>query len=504
MLSISETAGGIDMSFYAYFCFYFISICIYTIVPFFEHFEVLFVLAYLPLVVLDLYKFRSKNLFIVLFSSFLYLLLNQYDTSYYLLYGYSIFTTMFHEINHFLHITEDDYFFDQKRAVFEEDKVPLLKTIITPFLITLIFIFCIVFDFHLHAVEYAIMLFFILFFDFNKIFRIFERCVVYHISVNNIFIFQFSKFLDLSRASNFIFSKTGVLTLGNLSVTEIHVEEKKKEKQLIEVLAYAEYYSNNRIGNCIHQYCNDIVKVDEKKIREYQDFQNGVSVLVSKKRYLVGNYEFMMENGIEVEKSLEVGTILYVAIDKEYIGFVTISDQISMKVKKELENIKKLRPVHFTTFSKDNGRITRAVSNTVGIYDCYSEVTLKDRDYWIQYLKEIHPGFQVYITDEVTSYPFDIKVGYGDLRTNDFDIIVRDHDFSILTLLYQYSLKVSSYKRTWRLLGIFMKFILIFLLLWIRDILVIGSLIVSTAVISLGILIFITFYHRKGVGYEEN
>lgn len=491
-----------DMTLYC--SLFLLSIFFYIISFTINYSMIFFTLAYLPLVVLCLYKFRTKNLFIVLFSSILYFLLNQYSTSYFLFYGYTICTVIFHEVNYFLHITEDDYFFNQNRAVFKEDEVPLLKKMITPFLITLILVFCIIFNFHLHAVEYGIMLFFIIFFDFNKSFRIFERCVVYHISVNNIFIFQFSKFLDLSRASNFIFSKTGVLTLGNLSVTEIHVEEKKKEKQLIEVLAYAEYYSNNRIGNCIHQYCNDIVKVDEKKIREYQDFQNGVSVLVSKKRYLVGNYEFMMENGIEVEKSLEVGTILYVAIDKEYIGFVTISDQISMKVKKELENIKKLRPVHFTTFSKDNGRITRAVSNTVGIYDCYSEVTLKDRDYWIQYLKEIHPGFQVYITDEVTSYPFDIKVGYGDLRTNDFDIIVRDHDFSILTLLYQYSLKVSSYKRTWRLLGIFMKFILIFLLLWIRDILIIGSLIAFTIVVSLGVLILITFYCRKGVSNEKN
>ena len=54
----------------------------------------------------------------------------------------------------------------------------------------------------------------------------------------------------------------------------------------------------------------------------------------------VGNYDFLIEHDIEVERCMEVGTILYVAMDQECLGTVTISDQISMKVKKELENIK--------------------------------------------------------------------------------------------------------------------------------------------------------------------
>ncbi len=468
----------------------------------------LFLIAFLPLIFLNLYKFPSKNSYIVLISSFLYFLLKQYANSYILLFVYTVCTAICHVVNDCLYIGKDNYF-NQGYVTSEEERTHLFKTLIAPFIITLIFVFCIFFNFHLHAIEYAIMIFFIVFFDFNESFHIFERCIVCVIKTHGIFITHFSKFLDLAKITNFVFSKTGVLTLGNLSVTEIHAEDKKNEKKLIEVLAYAEHFENNRISECIHEYCKNLVKVNEKKIGEYRDFKNGVSVFVGKKRYLVGNYDFMIEHDIEVERCMEVGTILYVAMDQECLGTVTISDQISMKVKKELENIKKLRPVHFTTFSRDNGRITRAVSNTVGISDCYSEVTLKDREYWVQYLKDIYQGPQAYVTDMIIHYPFDIKIGYGVICTDDFDIAIRKENFSLLTLLYEYSLKVSSYKRMWNLLGIVTKFILLFLLLWIRDILIIGSLMIFTIVISLGILIFVTFHYkkgiyRKGVAHEKN
>lgn len=496
-----DTLGGVSMKYYVLFflsLFFFITSCCCNYSIF------LLILSYLPIFLLNFYKYRSKNFYIILFSSLLYFLLGKYVSAYLLLFGYTVFSFVYVKINNHLIEKKNECFENKNHLFSEEDNTSFFKTLFAPFLITLIFVFCIFFNFRVHAIEYGIMIFFIVFFDFDKSFRIFESYVIYYLSLKDIDIFQFSKFLDLAKVTNFVFSKTGVLTLGNLSVTEVLAEDKKNEKKLIEVLAYAEHFSNNRIGKCIHEYCFNLVKVNEKKISEYQDFKNGVSVLVSKKKYLVGNYEFMVEQGIEVEKCMEVGTNLYVSVDKKFIGVITISDQISMKVKRELEAIKKLRPVHFTTFSKDNGRITRAVSNTVGIYDCYSEVTLKKREYWISYLKDIYKEPQAYITDEETNYLFDIRIGYGPLHSNNFDIIIRSKDFSKLTILYQYSLKVSSYKRTWSLLGIFMKFVLFFLLLWIRDILIIGGLLVSTIIVSLCILIGITFYDRKGVSNEKN
>lgn len=354
--------------------------------------------------------------------------------------------------------------------------------------------FVLVYQFHLHALQYGLMILFILFFDFENIFFIREQLALLYLQRKGIYTFHRFKLRRLAGAKNFIFTKTRVLTLGKFTVTDISGNQ---EKRLLEVLAYAEYYCQNEIGKCIHEYCQEKVLVDSSLISNYQEFPNGVSVVVHGKRYLVGNYHFMLENGITVEKELVVGTNLYVSIDSNFLGVVTLSDQMKMTVKEEISKLRKLGLSHITTFSKDNETITRAVSNALGIYDCYSELTYQDRDFWIQYLKDIYGVPQAYISDEECNYPVEIKIAFTTDTSKRGDFILVSRDFSKISFLYSFSRNYVSSIRGLILLEIFFKLVLLFLLLWIRDILVLGGIMLGgVAIFLLTVLPFV--FDRKG------
>lgn len=367
-----------------------------------------------------------------------------------------------------------------------------------PFLIQavllFIFFFLVGYQFHSHAIEYGLMIFMITFINFDPIYSMVDQLKMVFLQKKGIYILNRKKLLEFSKVKNFILTKTGILTLGVLKVVDV---ASRNEKKLLEVLSYAEFYSKNRIGECIHDYCKGKVMVDSSLIQEFKQFSNGVLAVVERHRYLVGNYQFMLENGVTVEKELVIGTNLYVAKDTKFLGVITLSDQVDLSIKDSLSDICKMKHSHLTTFSRDNETVTRAVSNTLGIYDCYSELTYKDRMFWIQYLKDIYGSPQVYISDEECKYPVDIKVLVSKNQSSG-DFIFTHGNISCLSYLYSYSFKYLSSIRTWVIFEFFIKFLLYFLLLWIRDILVLGSVMVGIVFFLLIILLLPFLMNRKG------
>ncbi len=372
---------------------------------------------------------------------------------------------------------------------------PFGTVLFVQFTFLFLFFFLVVYQFRVHALEYGLMILLILYFDFENLFILIEKMVLFSFYKKGIYILDPNKLLKLPKVKNLIFTKTGVLTLGTFQVTAITA---KKESELLETLAYAEYYSKNRIGKCITEYCQSKVSIDPSQIEEYCEYINGVSVMVQGVKFLVGNYNFMLENGIDVEKENVVGTNLYVSRNRKYVGVITLSDHVLMPIKEEITLLKKLGLSHITTFSKDNEFITRVVSGTLGIFDCYSELTYKDRSFWIQYLKEIYRGPQAYISDEECNYGVEVKVLFAGDSSKRADIIIPGNDFSKISYLYKRSKEYLSSIHSWVLLVIFFKCFLLFLLLWIRDILVLGGILIGIFLIFSLLLFFPFIFRRKG------
>lgn len=385
-------------------------------------------------------------------------------------------------------------FLKYKKSNFMRIIFPIWIPFLIQVVLLFVFFFLVGYQFHLHALEYGLMILMITFIHFDPIYSIVDQLKIISLQKKGIYVLNQKKLLKLSKAKNFIFTKTGILTLGVLKVVDV---SSCNEKKLLEVLSYVEFYAENRIGECIREYCKDKVTVDPYLIEEFKQFSNGILARVNRDRYLVGNYQFMLENGVVAEKELVIGTNLYVAKNTKFLGVITLSDQVDLSMKDSLSNIRKIGHPHLTTFSRDNETVTRAVSNTLGIYDCYSELTYKDRMFWIQYLKDIYGLPQVYISDEECKYPVDIKVLISQNQSGG-DFVLTHRNISNLSYLYSYSFKYLSSIRIWVLFQFFIKFLLYFLLLWIRDILVLGSIIMGIVFLLLIILLLPFLLNRKG------
>ena len=396
---------------------------------------------------------------------------------------------------------EESLFFKYMCDFLKHRKFNFMRTIFPKWVLFLIqvvllfvFFFLARYQFRFHALEYGFMILMITFIDLDPIYSIVGQLHVMCLRKKGIYVLRRKKLLQFSKLKNFIFTKTGVLTLGIFKVVDVST---RNEKKLLEVLSYAEYYSTNRIASCIHDYCKNKVIVDVSLIQEFKQFSNGVLAIVHRNRYLVGNYQFMLENGITIEKELVIGTNLYVAKNSKFLGVVTLSDQVDLSIKDSLFDIRKMGHAHFVTFSRDNETVTRTVSNTLGIYDCYSELTYKDRMFWIQYLKDIYGLPQAYISDEECNYPVDIKVLVSKNQSKG-DFILTRGNISNLSFLYSHSFKYLSSIRIWVFSSFFIKFFLYFLLLWIRDILVLGGIIMGIVFFLLMVLLLPFIMNRKG------
>ncbi len=169
-----------------------------------------------------------------------------------------------------------------------------------------------------------------------------------------------SNYLEkFNKVNTFIFDKTGTLTKGNFAVTKIVPEEKKEE--ILTYAGIAESGSN-------HPIAKSIVALASTTNSSYS-LENvaGYGVIArGKKTIHCGNAKLMEREGIEVIDPEEVGTIVHVAVDKTYLGYILIQDQLKPEAK---EVISYLNKTGNTTImlTGDNSDIARTVAQEVGV-----------------------------------------------------------------------------------------------------------------------------------------
>ena len=182
-----------------------------------------------------------------------------------------------------------------------------------------------------------------------------------------------SNYLEqLANTEIFVFDKTGTLTEGVFEVQKIKPIN-ITEEELLEITAYAENYSNHPISLSLKKAYNK--KIDEKKIKKTEEISGrGIVAQIEEKEVLVGNEKLMNEKQIKFKKSNSIGTILYVAINGEYVGYILISDKIK---KDSAETIKKLKKNHIketVMLTGDKKIVGETVAKDLGIDTVFTEL----------------------------------------------------------------------------------------------------------------------------------
>ena len=231
-----------------------------------------------------------------------------------------------------------------------------------------------------------------------------------------------------------VFDKTGTLTKGIFEVQKIEAIDISKE-ELLKITAYSENYSNHPIAISIKKAYNE--EVDESKIIKTQELSGlGIVARIEEQDVLVGNEKLMNEKQIEFKKCDDIGTVLYVAIEGKFVGYIVIADKIKEDSVKAIKNLKKNNIKQTVMLTGDKKIVGESVASNLGIDQVYTELLPDGKVEKVECLlkDKSEKGKLVFVGDGINDAPVlalaDIGIAMGGLGS---DAAIEAADVVIMT-----------------------------------------------------------------------
>ena len=259
-----------------------------------------------------------------------------------------------------------------------------------------------------------------------------------------------SNYLEaLNNVETVVFDKTGTLTKGVFEVTEIKAENGFTNEELLEIAAYAEGYSNHPIATSILKAYGK--EVDKNIIESYdeisghgtkvkiqgEELSGGILQLRRKsKEVLAGNSKLMKKENIDFNELDVVGTVVHLAVDGKYAGYIVISDEIKEDAANAIKSLKALGINKTVMLTGDSKRVGEKVGKELGLDNVYAELLPTDKVEKLEGLdKEKSPkGKLVFVGDGINDAPVlaraDIGIAMGGLGS---DAAIEAADIVIMT-----------------------------------------------------------------------
>lgn len=173
-----------------------------------------------------------------------------------------------------------------------------------------------------------------------------------------------SKYLEaLSKVGTAVFDKTGTLTKGKFEVVKINSTDGTAENEILRLAATAENYSNHPIATSIKEAYKG--NIDTEKVSDISEISGkGIKVKIEDSEILIGNDRLMSEFAIEYPKTSDIGTVIYVAKNKQVAGFIVLADKIKESSKQAISILKKLA-IQTVILSGDDQDVVNNVSFTL-------------------------------------------------------------------------------------------------------------------------------------------
>lgn len=249
-----------------------------------------------------------------------------------------------------------------------------------------------------------------------------------------------SNYLELiADCDTVVFDKTGTLTKGVFRVSKINA--KVEEQVFLQTATIAEIYSNHPIAKSI----KDEMKVrDAKTYYEIESRQRdiaveeihgkGIKAVLDGSTILAGNEKLMKEFEINYEKADDVaGTIIYVAVDNQYLGYAVIEDTVKETSKDAVSRLKELGVDNIVMLTGDRKNIAEKISKELKLDKVYSELLPADKVEHVEELLKTSNGL-AFVGDGVNDAPVlaraDIGIAMGamgsDAAIEAADIVLMD------------------------------------------------------------------------------
>jgi len=194
-----------------------------------------------------------------------------------------------------------------------------------------------------------------------------------------------SNYLDaLTVVKKVVFDKTGTLTKGEFKVSEIVSRNGFDKAEVLKYAAYAEVNSNHPIAQSILEaYENNIEQVKIGKVTEIAG--NGIEAEVDGKVVIAGNDKLLHSENIKHDKCDIEGTVVHIAVDSKYVGYIVISDTVKKDAASAIEDLKKLGIKKTVMLTGDNAFAAQTIAGKLNIDEVYAELLPEDK---VQYIEK--------------------------------------------------------------------------------------------------------------------
>ncbi|MFB2924273.1 heavy metal translocating P-type ATPase [Aerosakkonema funiforme] len=219
-----------------------------------------------------------------------------------------------------------------------------------------------------------------------------------------------SIFLDtLTAVKTVVFDKTGTLTKGVFKVAKIVTKNGFSESELLNLAALAESHSSHPVAKSIREAYGK--PIDDADVTDYQEIAgHGIRAKVKNQVVLAGNDRLLHRENIEHDSCNVEGTVVHLAVDGRYAGYILIADEIKDDAITAIRDIKRVGVEQTVMLTGDNRMVAKSVAERLGLDS---------------YLAELLPEGKVEAIEKLLSRSGKSKVAFVGDGINDAPVIAR-------------------------------------------------------------------------------
>lgn len=252
-----------------------------------------------------------------------------------------------------------------------------------------------------------------------------------------------SNYLEaLSKVNTVVMDKTGTVTEGSFAVTKICPVD-MSEETLLEWAAMAESYSSHPISVSIRNAYEGVV--DLTRVSEVEEIAgHGIQARVDGHEVVAGNTKLMQRFGYLVDTVNDEGTIVYIAVDQRYAGYICINDRVKPDAEKAIEALHQVGVSRTVMLTGDRRPAAEKVASELGIDEVHAELLPADKVSCIENLIQEKQGCVAYMGDGINDAPVlaraDVGIAMGamgaDAAIEAADIVIMDdHPSKVATAI---------------------------------------------------------------------
>lgn len=225
----------------------------------------------------------------------------------------------------------------------------------------------------------------------------------------------------ISKVDTVIMDKTGTLTKGVFGVQKVVPYGDVTKDALLERAAFGEAFSNHPIAISLKDaYGKAIDNTYLSNVKELAGY--GVKATYNEKELLVGNYKLMEQAKIPCNHTNEAGTIVYVAYDGNYCGYIVIADELKKDAKEAISKMKACGIKEIVMLTGDAEAAAKEVSESLGLSKYYAQLLPEDKVRIFEEILENANGKVAFVGDGINDAPVlaraDVGIAMGGLGSD--------------------------------------------------------------------------------------